>query len=72
MNPSPVARVVLVLSAFGFGAEVLKAQTTPTKEPENVPIDQIPARVAKLDEAKATVVRLYARWEELEAVGAGS
>jgi ATP-binding cassette subfamily F protein uup len=34
--------------------------------------EEIPATVAKLDEAKATVVKLYARWEELEAIGAGS
>jgi ATP-binding cassette subfamily F protein uup len=34
--------------------------------------EEIPATVAKLDEAKAEVVRLYARWEKLEAVGAGS
>jgi ATP-binding cassette subfamily F protein uup len=33
---------------------------------------EIPATVAKLDEAKAKVARLYARWEELEKVGAGS
>jgi ATP-binding cassette subfamily F protein uup len=33
---------------------------------------EIPATVAKLDEAKAKVVKLYARWEELEAVGAGN
>ncbi len=33
---------------------------------------EIPATVAKLDAAKAEVVRLYARWEELEAVSAGS
>ena len=34
--------------------------------------EEIPTTVAKLDEAKAKVVKLYARWEELEAVGAGS
>jgi len=34
--------------------------------------EEIPATVAKLDEAKAKVVKLYARWEELEEVSAGS
>ncbi|MCW1925872.1 ABC-F family ATP-binding cassette domain-containing protein [Luteolibacter arcticus] len=31
--------------------------------------EEIPGTVAKLDEAKAKVARLYKRWEELEALG---
>ncbi|MEK7951850.1 ABC-F family ATP-binding cassette domain-containing protein [Luteolibacter soli] len=33
---------------------------------------EIPATAAKLDEAKAKVAKLYARWEELEALSAAS
>jgi len=33
--------------------------------------EEIPVTAAKLDAAKAKVAKLYARWEELEAVSAG-